>query len=145
MSPIRVDFYLLTNPSEPDYWTIVCRLIHKAYTQGHRILVYCAQLAQCRHLDALLWSYQDDAFIPHACLDDPLASQVAVVITTPDTCVQTTTSLVMNLTPSLIECAPPISRIIEVILPLESNKAIAREHYRHYRDQGFDLHTHTMS
>jgi len=144
MSPIRVDFYLATDPDSVRYWTLVCRLIDKAYTSGHQILVYCEEQTQCVYLDEHLWAYQADAFIPHACLHDPIAKHVPVCITTPDSSMQTDKTLLMNLSQAIITQGDKLRRIIEVIPLHEEKKAAARERFRHYRTQGFTLHTHTI-
>lgn len=145
MSPVRVDFYLLTNPAESYYWTLACRLINKAYQQNSQIIVYCDDLAACHHLDTTLWAYQDEAFIPHALLNDPLATQVPVCITTPDSALPDNSSLLINLSTTLITDTKQLQRIIEIIPPHEPKKTAARERFRAYRQQGFTLHTHSIT
>ena len=58
----RVDFYLIRDPTPS---LVACRLIEKAYQQGHRIFVYCNNQEEAEHLDELLWHYKDESFIPH--------------------------------------------------------------------------------
>jgi DNA polymerase-3 subunit chi len=144
MSPIRVDFYLLTATDDASYWTLVCRLIDKAYAAQQHVWVYCAQLAQCDHLDEYLWAYEDTAFIPHACLNDPLASEAPVCITTPDSPLRAHVNLLINLSAQSIEHTGQLTRIIEIIPPEDAAKAAARERFRTYRQRGFVMHTHTI-
>ena len=145
MSPLRVDFYLLTDPLETRYWTVVCRLINKAYQQAHQVLVYCEQAAQCVHLDHELWGYAEDTFIPHACITDPLATVVPVCIALSNTPLPPQVNLLVNLSTTLVIPSAQLTRLIEVIPAQEQEKAAARERFRYYRREGFTLQTHTIN
>ena len=65
MSPIRVDFYLLSDNQPNTRWLVACRLLEKAYLKGHRVFVYCDKQHDAELLDELLWTFKDESFIPH--------------------------------------------------------------------------------
>ena len=52
----------------PDRLGFACRLLRKAYRQGHRVLV-TAPAEVLAQLDRDLWTFEAGAFIPHLALD----------------------------------------------------------------------------
>ena len=41
------------------------RLLERALSQGHRIVVRAASAERVEHLNAALWTYEEPAFLPH--------------------------------------------------------------------------------
>ena len=60
---MQVDFYHLTRlPLE----RALPQIAEKVVASGARLLIVSAEEAQRRQIDQLLWTYADDAFLPHA-------------------------------------------------------------------------------
>lgn len=57
-------------------------LLEKTLARGWRALVRARQPDRVRHLDAHLWTYRDDSFLPHAPDDEPGATRQPVLLTT---------------------------------------------------------------
>jgi DNA polymerase III subunit chi len=59
-------YHLLSTPLE----RALPRLLERARSQGHRIVVRAASPAQVEHLNATLWTYEEGAFLPHGSVRD---------------------------------------------------------------------------
>ena len=46
------------------------RLLERAWSQGYRIVVRAASRERVEHLDAVLWTYEEAAFLPHGSIRD---------------------------------------------------------------------------
>jgi DNA polymerase IIIc chi subunit len=68
----RVDFYVLEPPSAAGHDRMMCRIVEKAWQQGHGVYVQCEDDAQARAFDDLLWQFQDTSFVPHALADQAI-------------------------------------------------------------------------
>ena len=63
----EVGFYhLLSMPLE----RALPRLLERARSQGHRIVIRAASTERVEHLSALLWTYDDTSFLPHGSARD---------------------------------------------------------------------------
>jgi DNA polymerase-3 subunit chi len=59
-------------------------LIEKCLERGWRCVVQAASDERVEALDALLWTYRDDSFLPHGTDREPGAAELPVVLTTAD-------------------------------------------------------------
>ena len=59
---VRVDFYHLTASLD----RVLPKLVERVVAGGERLVVVAGEERARQHLDRLLWSYQPDAFLPHA-------------------------------------------------------------------------------
>lgn len=63
----EVGFYhLLTTPLD----RALGRLLDRAWSQGYRIVVRAASPERVEHLNAVLWNYEEAAFLPHGSARD---------------------------------------------------------------------------
>jgi DNA polymerase-3 subunit chi len=63
----EVGFYhLLSTPLE----RALPRLLERAWSQGHRIVVRAASVERVEYLSAALWTYEEAAFLPHGSVRD---------------------------------------------------------------------------
>ena len=59
-------YHLLTTPLE----RALPRLLERACSQGHRIVIRAASSERVEHLNALLWTYDEASFLPHGSARD---------------------------------------------------------------------------
>jgi DNA polymerase-3 subunit chi len=59
-------YHLLSMPLE----RALPRLLERACSQGHRIVIRAASSERVEHLSALLWTYDDTSFLPHGSARD---------------------------------------------------------------------------
>jgi DNA polymerase-3 subunit chi len=59
-------YHLLSMPLE----RALPRLVERAWSQGHRIVVRAASPERVVHLDTMLWTYEEAGFLPHGSVRD---------------------------------------------------------------------------
>ena len=138
----RADFYLIAKPrflEEP--MKLVCELARKSYDKGLWTLILARDAAQAEALDELLWSFDDDAYIPHQIASDEEDELTPVLIATPDRDVPSR-ALVINLRDDtyLGTC----DRVLEVVPADASARGPLRERWKQYKALGLDMHKHDM-
>ena len=62
----KVDFIVLNSAIKS---RIVCDLAEKCYLDGKRLVIYSDKNETNVSLDAMLWTWKQQSFIPHKCLD----------------------------------------------------------------------------
>lgn len=136
----RIDFYILADARPNAVELFACRLIEKAFDQGHRIFVRSADDKQAALLDQLLWSFRDGSFLPHAPL--PQATDADPIVIGAGHGLPAERDLVVNLAADAPEQWQSFKRLAEVVGPAHLNAARAR--YRLYRDAGIKPHYHKL-
>jgi DNA polymerase-3 subunit chi len=143
MSPIRVDFYLLKSDQQDARWLLACRLLEKAYAQGHRVFVLCSNKQDAEFLDELLWTFKEDSFIPHNLLGEGPTTPPPIQIAY-ESQSRGFNDILLNLSATVPDFYPKFKRVIEIVSNLEADKEISRAHYRDYKAKGCMLHTHQI-
>ncbi len=144
----RVDLYILPASSEQQArLEIVCRLAHKAYRAACPAYIYTEDEAQTRQLDDLLWEFPPASFIPHApCLTAQETSESRAPVHIGHVAPGVTMGqLLFNLSRETPAFCAHFERIIEVVLKVSPWYEIARQHYRHYRQLGYDFQHHQVN
>ena len=57
-------------------------LLEKTLARGWKALVRSTARERIEHLDGWLWSYRDEAFLPHGLENEPMAERQPILITT---------------------------------------------------------------
>ncbi len=139
----RVDFYVIDNPNERQHGHLVCRLAEKAWRSGHSVHIRCDGAESAAAIDALLWTYKDTAFLPHAIHGTPAAGNTPVTIghghQEPDNA-----DVLINLGHAVPDYFSRFERVMETTGTDEAMRAAARDRYRYYHERGYALHTHNL-
>lgn len=139
----RADFYLIAKPrflAEP--LMLVCELARKAYDANLWALILARDAAQAEALDELLWSFDEDAYIPHQIAGTDEEDDVApVLIAAPDFDAPART-LVINLRDDAYLGA--CERVLEVVPADESARGPLRERWKQYKALGLEVNKHDM-
>jgi DNA polymerase-3 subunit chi len=61
----EVDFYILSSDEQDAELRMACRITQKAWDQGLRVYVLTNTDDEATRMDDLLWTYQQDGFVPH--------------------------------------------------------------------------------
>jgi len=133
----RADFYLIAKPRfRDDPLLLVCELAKRAFDSGQSTLILARSFDQAEQLDAKLWEFEADAFIPHQIAGDDDDAITPVLIAPPES--QTPDRpLVINLRD---DCAPGLfERVLEVVPADEHERAGSRERWKTYQHAGFEL------
>lgn len=163
----QIDFYVLKDDSRSDRFALTCRLVERIYGQGRtsggtqpnrqdpdsaprqeppRVLIYCPEAQEARHLDRLLWSFREASFLPHGLVGETDPRLTPVLISTDGQPVQEDQVLI-NLSRHP-EAPPFFSRFERLCEPLDQDPAIrqaGRRRYSYYRDCGYPLRHHRVS
>ena len=57
-------------------------LLEKTLQRGWKALVRVREAARLQHLDAALWTYRDESFLPHGADDEAAAARQPILLTT---------------------------------------------------------------
>ncbi|MDH5484791.1 MAG: DNA polymerase III subunit chi [Gammaproteobacteria bacterium] len=139
----RVDFYILPDTQRTSQQQFACKLAEKAWQQGNRILIQTASADESHIIDELLWTLKQDSFIPHAVLNTSSNDDNPILISH-EAANDGQFQLMINLTTTIAE-QDRFERIAEILNQDEASKQMGREHYKLYRNQGYDLNHHDMS
>lgn len=138
----RADFYLIAKPRfRDDPLLLVCELVKRAYTAEQPTLILARSQEQADELDAKLWEFDEDSFIPHQIAGDDDDALTAVLIAPPG--VETADrNLVVNLRD---ECAEgTFERVLEVVAADSAERDGSRVRWSEYKRRGFELTKHDM-
>ncbi|HOX71111.1 MAG TPA: DNA polymerase III subunit chi [Dokdonella sp.] len=138
----RADFYLIDKPrfrEEP--LLLVCELVRKAFATEQPTVILARSQDQAEAIDARLWDFSDDAFIPHQIAGDDDDAITAVLIVPPGIEVDER-PLAINLRD---DCAlGRHERILEVIAADPAEREGSRQRWSEYKRLGYALTKHDM-
>ena len=140
----RVDFYVLERGGQEARRRLVCRLVEKAYQQGHRIYIHTGDAAEAARLDELLWTFNDGGFLPHALLHGTADPHTPIHIGHQEPPAELDDVLV-NLDAQVPLFFSRFQRVAEVLDDEPQCRAQGRERFRFYRDRGYPLDSHSIA
>src|SRR5215467_12026363 len=127
----RADFYLIDKPRfRDDPLLLVCELVKKAYVAEQATLILARSPEQADALDAKLWEFDEESFIPHQLVGDEDDAITPVVIAAPGVAAADR-PLVVNLRDV---CAPgAYERVLEVVAADPAEREGSRVRWSEYR------------
>ncbi|MGN6480417.1 DNA polymerase III subunit chi [Luteibacter sp.] len=138
----RADFYLIDKPRfREDPLLLVCERAKRAFGAGQPTLILTRDFEQAEAIDEYLWSFDEDAFIPHQLAGDEDDENTAVLIVPPG--VETADRpMVINLRDV---CAPGrFERVLEVVAADPAERDGSRTRWAEYKRGGFEVNKHDM-
>lgn len=133
---MRVEFYAIEKPRfQGKALELVCVLAQKAFENSVPTLILVDSIAVAETVDELLWSFNDDAFVPHQIAGDDDDVDCPVLIVPPEI-----DSPLRPLTVNLRSLAvgEGAERVIELIPDDEAEKAAARGRWSAYKRRGHE-------
>jgi DNA polymerase-3 subunit chi len=134
----KVNFYIIEAASNTKSLHFACQLVEKLYQENRQISIYTDSLTDTERLDALLWTYRDDSFIPHEITND---TTIMAGVTNPN---KPDPNTLLNISRTLPANYLNYHDIIEIVFPDPVVQQLARDRYKQYRDQGCELTTHKI-
>lgn len=134
----HVDFHLISATSLDDRNQYICETLETLYLSGQRVFVNTDAINEAHTLDELLWTFKIESFIPHNCADEteqptpPIQFGSDITKATPHT-------VLMNLAPTIPVIAGHYKKIIEIVHQDENAKTILRDHYKYYKQNGYQV------
>src|SRR5687768_12743272 len=139
----RADFYLIDKPrfrEEP--LLLVCELARKAFDAQLPTLVFTRSREQAEQLDELMWSFDEDAFIPHQVAGEQDDDDVTAVLIVPPGTKTPDRKLVINLRD---ECVYGEFESVKEVVPAdEAERTGSRERWSEYKKRGFEVRKFDM-
>lgn len=136
----RIDFH--TNV--PDKIAYACRLVRKARSARHKVVLMTDDETQLAELDAAMWTFSATDFLPHVAASDVLATQTPVLLTDNDAADLPHRELLINLSRRTPATLDQFARVIEIISSDEDDAAAGRKRYSAYKQQAYPL-THFVT
>ena len=143
----RIDFYTLESDSPGDRLLLACRLCERIRSEGLRILVHCPDAGIARQFDRLLWTFRDDAFLPHGLVGPDMGTIDAVltpILISADGHPEVEDQALINLGDEVPTFFSRFQRVCEPIDQAPEIRAAGRERFRWYRDRGYPLEHHEI-
>ena len=144
MSELRVDFYILEDPSGKARLSLACKLAEKAYLGHQSVLIWHSEAAEIRQLDEMLWTFSDSSFVPHEILGVAASSAEAPVLLSVLAAPFGGVDVLINLADEVPACAGQAKRVVEIVDGNEGRRRTARARFKAYRDQGVQPTSHNI-
>lgn len=154
---MQIDFYILDDTSSQKSLFFACGLIEKLHQKQRRIYIHAQSRHEAERIDALLWTYRDDSFLPHNLYhpsdDFPPSIQIGFDDTASESshevsrCASNDTEnsdVLLNLSHELPPFYKHFQQVIEIVFSDPLTQQLARERYKHYREQGYEITTHKL-
>lgn len=137
----QIDFYILPSPAIEARLDFACKLTEKAWRLGHRVYLHCSDAAQRDDLDARLWRFKGESFVPHGDAEnDNLAPVVLGLGDDPGK----HQDLLINLDLHIPAFFTQFARVAEVVIEDPAVRQAARTSFRAYREQGYAPQDHRL-
>lgn len=143
MKNMKIDFYVLEVTQAQKSLFFACQLLEKIHAENKRAYIHANSLEEAERLDGLLWTYREDSFIPHniyqASDDAPPPIQIGYgekPLHHQD--------ILINLGKEIPEFYQQFNHVIEIVFTDPLVQQLARERYRLYRDNGYQITTHKI-
>ena len=139
----RVDFYVLPGSEAMQRAQFACRLTDKAYRLGHQVYIHTESAEQSEQIDKLLWTFQQNSFIPH-CLHPEAGEALPPVMLGHDAEPDQQLQVLINLATDVPLFFSRFERVAELVDQQPEVKQRGRDRYKFYRDRGYPLESHTI-
>lgn len=135
------EFYVVGSDAHQAQQLLVCRLIAKLHQSKNKIYIHCASLREAQAYDELLWTFEDDSFIPHHLVDEGLSPPPSVQLGYPPH-VPTMNDVLFNLNAEIPVFYKQFRRILEIVPYDKNQRELSRQHYRFYQQEGLRVGMH---
>ncbi len=137
----RVDFYILPDAGASARERFACRVAEKAYGSGYSVLLLTGEAEQTERVDALLWTFRQGSFVPHATLEEREEEPVGIGTREDNSAAD---AVLINLTDATPSTWQTRERLTEVVDQREAVLQASRQRYRTYKAAGCEPHTHRI-
>ena len=140
----EVDFYIINNEDALQRARFACRLADKAYRLGHRVYIHTESAQQTRQLDELLWTFQQNSFVPHRVFEGDDDGRTPVQLghdAEPDA----SHAVLINLAGDVPLFFSRFERVAELVNKDTTVRQLGRNRYSFYKERGYALRTHEIN
>lgn len=130
----KVFFYHNVN----DRLGAACGLLAKAWTQKKDFTVFVPAPERAQLLDRLLWTQSPLSFLPHCHDRSPLAAETPILLTQ-DLEDPRQDQRLLNLDDDIPPNFERFANLIEVVSQADEDKLQARQRFKYYKAQGYEI------
>lgn len=138
------DFYVLAGQETQDQLQFACRLLEKAIANNNSVLLHTDNEQQAKDLDALIWSFRPDAFIPHTILGAADAPADCPISISWQDDPGHHHDIMINLSQEIPPFYSRFQRYIGIVVQHDQVLQHTRKHFRFLSDRGYNIKTHDM-
>ncbi len=140
----QVNFYILNTVSIEQF---TCQLVEKVFQKGHEIHIFTKDSQQTERLDQLLWTYDEQSFLPHvAATENNTDLQRDTPVTISHHAEHALTSdVLINLRAEIPAFYPQFNRVAELVSADPQQRQTARVRYKQYQQQGNAVTSHEIN
>lgn len=135
----QIDFY--TNVANVALFS--AQLAATVYKKKSRLLILFEDAPAMTAFGVKLWGITPTAFIPNCLVDDAVALETPIWLTT-QLPVENSPDVLLNLSAQLPPKMQKFNRILEIVGTDPASLSFARNRYKYYKDQGFLIIHHDM-
>ena len=136
----QVLFHQLKKKSGRDLLLYACRLAEIGYKQGvSSIYIHCTNEDEANEIDALLWTFRQESFVPHSLINKKNGSPIEIGW---EEYQARNVKAIVNLSNQIPEASKDSDKIHEIVQNDEDKKKIAREKWKSYKSNGFIIKSH---
>lgn len=144
-SALRVDFYIIEDPSSSARLKLACKLAEKAYLAAQSVLVWHTDPAELKDFDELLWTFNDGSFVPHEALPgNGIPTADSPVFLSAGVALSANVDIIINLAPELPPSLSWTRRVAEIIDGDDSRRRAGRARFKAYRELGAQPASHNL-
>lgn len=113
-------------------------LLEQALAKKHLVTVMAENMLQAQACEKALWVTNKTSFLPNVLAQHPLAYQTPVVLDWQENqlCQD---DILINLSQKQLTTFSRFRELIELVSNDESDKVMARQRYKFYRDRGYEV------
>lgn len=137
---MKVDFYVIEAASGQQSLLFACQMLEKMHEEQKRVYVHTRSREDAERLDALLWTYKDDSFLPHHIYDKAASFSPPIQIGSGEAPASHPETM-LNLCPEIPAFYQQFSHIIEIVFADPPVQQLARVRFKQYRDLGCEMNT----
>ena len=144
-SNLRVDFYIVEDPSSSARLKLACKLAEKAYLASQKVLVWHTDATELRDFDDMLWTFNDGSFVPHEALpaNGSPAGETPVYLSA-GVALSANVDIIINLAPDLPPGLSQTVRVVEIIDGDDTRRRAGRARFKAYRELGVQPASHNI-
>lgn len=140
----QVKFYVMSQAEKEENSAVeilACNLAANAWRLGKRVLIACETEQQALNIDEALWAREPDSFVPHNLAGEVTQYPTPIEIAWKGKRNAQRRDVLISLQTELPDFINTFTQIIDFVPVDEQQKAQARERYKQYRQQGWQLET----
>ncbi|BFM12535.1 DNA polymerase III subunit chi [Simiduia litorea] len=138
----KIDFLSSQETDTEARLRLVCRVAQKALRNGEDVFIACTNAEQATQLDALLWSFEPESFIPHANFTATPATssdaEAPVLLSHGEDCGDHH-GVLINLRSPAPAFFSRFERLFELIVQTPEVLADTRANWSYYKSRGYPL------